>query len=72
MHDCLKLRAVIINCNVELVLQRPNWATVQILDRITFTGFIASSTVGVSLLAFGTDLFATKNFNEWITEALCC
>ena len=47
---------------------------VQLLDRLTFPGSIANSrpTVSVRVSALGTDFFATKNFNKWITEALCC
>ena len=34
----MKLRAVIISCYVELAPQGPDWAAVQILDILTFTG----------------------------------
>jgi hypothetical protein len=68
----MKLTAVIIDCHAEPAPQRPYWAVVQIIDRLTITGSTASSTVSVSLSTLGTDFFATKNISEWITKVLCC
>ena len=72
-HECVKLRAFIINCHLELVQQGPDWAMVQILDRLTFTWSDAGRTVSVSdVSTLGTDFFVTKNFNEWTTNPLSC
>ena len=67
----MKLRAVITNFHVELAPQGLDWVAMQILARLTFTGSkVSNSTVSISLSTLGTDFFATKIFNEWITKAL--
>jgi hypothetical protein len=49
MRDCIELRVAIINCQVHLALQGPEWAAVQTFDELILNGSIARSTDSVSL-----------------------
>ena len=74
MHYCVELRDATINCHAEQAPRRPEWDTVQILYRITFTGFMALHVVQLTPVFqhwAQTSMFATdRKLNEWITEAL--
>jgi hypothetical protein len=65
MHDCVQLLAAINESHVELTLRGPLWATVKLLNTLTYARSAARSAESVSLLSFCTYFFAKEKFNEY-------